>query len=74
MNGRLAELEVELANTRRELSRSEELSLKQQREQREVGVPRKRPDDGELVGKKKRFHIVIYPRSNFQMYILSMHA
>ena len=52
MNGRLAELEVELANTRRELSRSEELSLKQQREQREVGVPRKRPDDGELVGKK----------------------
>ncbi|XP_030231037.1 liprin-alpha-4 isoform X2 [Gadus morhua] len=35
MNGRLAELEVELANTRRELSRSEEQSLKQQREQRE---------------------------------------
>ena len=65
MNGRLAELEVELANTRRELSRSEELSLKQQREQREVGVPRKRPDDGGACGKKEnvknisRCHIVI---------------
>lgn len=36
MNSRMAELEAELANARRELSRSEELSLKQQREQREV--------------------------------------
>ena len=45
MNGRLAELEVELANTRRELSRSEELSLKQQREQREVGVTQERPTE-----------------------------
>lgn len=33
---RIAELEVELTNARRELSRSEELSIKQQREQREV--------------------------------------
>lgn len=36
LNARMAELEAELANARRELSRSEELSLKQQREQREV--------------------------------------
>lgn len=36
LNSRMAELEAELANARRELSRSEELSLKQQREQREV--------------------------------------
>lgn len=36
LNARLAELEAELANARRELSRSEELSIKQQREQREV--------------------------------------
>lgn len=36
LNGRLVELEAELANARRELSRSEELSIKQQREQREV--------------------------------------
>ncbi|KAJ3603162.1 hypothetical protein NHX12_030905 [Muraenolepis orangiensis] len=36
MNGRVAELEAELANARRELSRSEELSIKQQREQREA--------------------------------------
>ncbi|XP_067361715.1 liprin-alpha-4 isoform X3 [Channa argus] len=35
LNTRLAELEAELANARRELSRSEELSIKQQREQRE---------------------------------------
>lgn len=33
---RIAELEAELTNARRELSRSEELSIKQQREQREV--------------------------------------
>lgn len=36
LNARMAELEAELANARRELSRSEELSIKQQREQREV--------------------------------------
>uniref|UniRef100_A0A668VMH9 Liprin-alpha CC2 domain-containing protein n=1 Tax=Oreochromis aureus TaxID=47969 RepID=A0A668VMH9_OREAU len=36
LNARVAELEAELANARRELSRSEELSIKQQREQREV--------------------------------------
>lgn len=36
LNCRMAELEAELANARRELSRSEELSIKQQREQREV--------------------------------------
>uniref|UniRef100_A0A3Q3F8E8 PTPRF interacting protein alpha 4 n=1 Tax=Labrus bergylta TaxID=56723 RepID=A0A3Q3F8E8_9LABR len=36
LNNRMAELEAELANARRELSRSEELSIKQQREQREV--------------------------------------
>lgn len=36
LNARMAELEVELANARRELSRNEELSIKQQREQREV--------------------------------------
>lgn len=36
LNGRMVELEAELANARRELSRSEELSIKQQREQREV--------------------------------------
>ncbi|XP_036007246.1 liprin-alpha-4 isoform X3 [Fundulus heteroclitus] len=35
LNGRMGELEAELANARRELSRSEELSIKQQREQRE---------------------------------------
>ncbi|XP_061910756.1 liprin-alpha-4 isoform X5 [Entelurus aequoreus] len=35
LNGRMAELEAELASARRELSRSEELSIKQQREQRE---------------------------------------
>ncbi|XP_056292485.1 liprin-alpha-4 isoform X6 [Pseudoliparis swirei] len=35
LNGRMADLEAELANARRELSRSEELSIKQQREQRE---------------------------------------
>ncbi|MEQ2302616.1 Liprin-alpha-4, partial [Ameca splendens] len=35
LNGRMVELEAELANARRELSRSEELSIKQQREQRE---------------------------------------
>ncbi|TMS19427.1 Liprin-alpha-4 [Larimichthys crocea] len=35
LNARLAELEAELTNARRELSRSEELSIKQQREQRE---------------------------------------
>nr|XP_040059872.1 liprin-alpha-4 isoform X9 [Gasterosteus aculeatus aculeatus] len=35
LNCRMAELEAELANARRELSRSEELSIKQQREQRE---------------------------------------
>uniref|UniRef100_A0A3Q1JVR2 SAM domain-containing protein n=1 Tax=Anabas testudineus TaxID=64144 RepID=A0A3Q1JVR2_ANATE len=35
LNGRVAELEAELANAHRELSRSEELSIKQQREQRE---------------------------------------
>uniref|UniRef100_A0A3Q2GCD1 PTPRF interacting protein alpha 4 n=1 Tax=Cyprinodon variegatus TaxID=28743 RepID=A0A3Q2GCD1_CYPVA len=35
LNARMAELEAELANARRELSRSEELSIKQQREQRE---------------------------------------
>uniref|UniRef100_A0A8C5ENH5 Liprin-alpha-2-like n=1 Tax=Gouania willdenowi TaxID=441366 RepID=A0A8C5ENH5_GOUWI len=35
LNARVAELEAELTNTRRELSRSEELSIKQQREQRE---------------------------------------
>lgn len=38
LNARVAELETELANARRELSRSEELSIKQQREQREVRV------------------------------------
>ena len=38
LNARMAELEAELANARRELSRSEELSIKQQREQREVSV------------------------------------
>lgn len=38
LNARVAELEAELANARRELSRSEELSIKQQREQREVRV------------------------------------
>lgn len=38
LNTRMAELEAELVNTRRELSRSEELSIKQQREQREVTV------------------------------------
>lgn len=38
LSARLAELEAELANARRELSRSEELSIKQQREQREVRV------------------------------------
>uniref|UniRef100_A0A3Q2XR94 PTPRF interacting protein alpha 4 n=1 Tax=Hippocampus comes TaxID=109280 RepID=A0A3Q2XR94_HIPCM len=36
LNGRVAELEAELASARRELSRSEELSIKQQRDQREV--------------------------------------
>uniref|UniRef100_A0A3P9ASS0 PTPRF interacting protein alpha 4 n=1 Tax=Maylandia zebra TaxID=106582 RepID=A0A3P9ASS0_9CICH len=36
LNHRVTELEAELANARRELSRSEELSIKQQREQREV--------------------------------------
>ncbi len=41
LNARLAELEAELTNARRELSRSEELSLKQQREQREVRVEEK---------------------------------
>uniref|UniRef100_A0A8C6PB12 PTPRF interacting protein alpha 4 n=1 Tax=Nothobranchius furzeri TaxID=105023 RepID=A0A8C6PB12_NOTFU len=35
LNARMAELEAELTNARRELSRSEELSIKQQREQRE---------------------------------------
>ncbi|XP_061641326.1 liprin-alpha-4 isoform X5 [Phyllopteryx taeniolatus] len=35
LNGRVAELEAELASARRELSRSEELSIKQHREQRE---------------------------------------
>ncbi|XP_068171483.1 liprin-alpha-4 [Antennarius striatus] len=35
LNARLVEMEAELANARRELSRSEELSIKQQREQRE---------------------------------------
>ncbi|XP_077581931.1 liprin-alpha-4 isoform X7 [Stigmatopora nigra] len=35
LNGRVAELEAELASARRELSRSEEMSIKQQREQRE---------------------------------------
>ncbi|XP_019736910.1 liprin-alpha-4 isoform X4 [Hippocampus comes] len=35
LNGRVAELEAELASARRELSRSEELSIKQQRDQRE---------------------------------------
>ncbi|KAJ0068459.1 hypothetical protein NL108_008388, partial [Boleophthalmus pectinirostris] len=35
LNARVAELEAELTNTRRELSRTEELSIKQQREQRE---------------------------------------
>uniref|UniRef100_A0A3B4T8Q6 PTPRF interacting protein alpha 4 n=1 Tax=Seriola dumerili TaxID=41447 RepID=A0A3B4T8Q6_SERDU len=38
LNARVADLEAELANARRELSRSEELSIKQQREQREVRV------------------------------------
>ena len=38
LGGRMADLEAELANARRELSRSEELSIKQQREQREVRV------------------------------------
>ncbi|MEQ2157579.1 hypothetical protein GOODEAATRI_003159, partial [Goodea atripinnis] len=38
LNGRMVELEAELANARRELSRSEELSIKQQREQREEKV------------------------------------
>lgn len=38
LNHRVTELEAELANARRELSRSEELSIKQQREQREVTV------------------------------------
>ncbi|XP_023279247.1 liprin-alpha-2-like [Seriola lalandi dorsalis] len=37
LNARMADLEAELANARRELSRSEELSIKQQREQREDG-------------------------------------
>lgn len=41
LNARLAELEAELTNARRELSRSEELSIKQQREQREVRVKAK---------------------------------
>uniref|UniRef100_A0A8C9YFX4 PTPRF interacting protein alpha 4 n=1 Tax=Sander lucioperca TaxID=283035 RepID=A0A8C9YFX4_SANLU len=36
LNSRMADLEAELANARRELSRNEELSIKQQREQREV--------------------------------------
>ncbi|CAG5982599.1 unnamed protein product [Menidia menidia] len=35
LNARMADLEAELTNARRELSRSEELSIKQQREQRE---------------------------------------
>ncbi|KAK7915882.1 hypothetical protein WMY93_011643 [Mugilogobius chulae] len=35
LNARVAELEAELTNARRELSRTEELSIKQQREQRE---------------------------------------
>ncbi|XP_062324434.1 liprin-alpha-4 isoform X3 [Osmerus eperlanus] len=35
LNTRVAELEAELANARRDLSRSEELSIKQQREHRE---------------------------------------
>lgn len=38
LNARMTELEAELTNARRELSRSEELSIKQQREQREVRV------------------------------------
>lgn len=38
LNSRMADLEAELANARRELSRNEELSIKQQREQREVRV------------------------------------
>lgn len=38
LNARLAELEAELTNARRELIRSEELSIKQQREQREVRI------------------------------------
>lgn len=42
LNARMAELEAELANARRELSRSEELSIKQQREQREVRIKNKR--------------------------------
>lgn len=36
LSGRMADLEAELTNARRELCRSEELSIKQHREQREV--------------------------------------
>uniref|UniRef100_A0A669BZF9 PTPRF interacting protein alpha 4 n=1 Tax=Oreochromis niloticus TaxID=8128 RepID=A0A669BZF9_ORENI len=49
LNARVAELEAELANARRELSRSEELSIKQQREQREVTVKDGREDMEERI-------------------------
>uniref|UniRef100_A0AAX7SJL9 SAM domain-containing protein n=1 Tax=Astatotilapia calliptera TaxID=8154 RepID=A0AAX7SJL9_ASTCA len=49
LNHRVTELEAELANARRELSRSEELSIKQQREQREVTVKDGREDMEERI-------------------------
>ena len=54
LNTHVAELEAELANARRDLSRSEELSIKQQREQREVSVHEERPRERERERERER--------------------
>uniref|UniRef100_A0A4W5R8L4 PTPRF interacting protein alpha 4 n=1 Tax=Hucho hucho TaxID=62062 RepID=A0A4W5R8L4_9TELE len=50
----VAELEAELANTRRDLSRSEELSIKQQREQRE-GLAQREDMEERVTTLEKRY-------------------
>uniref|UniRef100_A0A3P9N5T1 PTPRF interacting protein alpha 4 n=1 Tax=Poecilia reticulata TaxID=8081 RepID=A0A3P9N5T1_POERE len=55
LNGRMVELEAELANARRELSRSEELSIKQQREQREVRLNGREDLEERITTLEKRY-------------------
>uniref|UniRef100_A0A673WVC2 PTPRF interacting protein alpha 4 n=1 Tax=Salmo trutta TaxID=8032 RepID=A0A673WVC2_SALTR len=54
LSTRVAELEAELANTRRDLSRSEELSVKQQREQRE-GLAQREDMEERITTLEKRY-------------------
>ncbi|CAB1314932.1 unnamed protein product, partial [Coregonus sp. 'balchen'] len=54
LSTRVADLEAELANTRRDLSRSEELSVKQQREQRE-GLAQREDMEERITTLEKRY-------------------